>query len=195
MTQQASSWITNHGHSNGIPLSLPECSDRFYYSVLPLVFLSDLSFRSAHLLVIYPTINSRSPTMKRGSLQVNNILIYWYNYLSEKINQKFKVDQSCNVILNLSVLEFDYTIKYTNVINKGSYGIATVKRINVSMQCMSYSDVKKCRTEGFYWQNFIQTDNNNIVNLMFLLQILLFEISPNNWQVQKDFNISLHMNN
>ena len=30
-TRQASSWIANHGHSDGIPLSLPECSDRFYY--------------------------------------------------------------------------------------------------------------------------------------------------------------------
>ena len=29
-TRQASSWIANHGHSDGIPLSLPECSDRFY---------------------------------------------------------------------------------------------------------------------------------------------------------------------
>ena len=31
-TRQASSWIANHGHSDGMPLSLPECSDRFYYS-------------------------------------------------------------------------------------------------------------------------------------------------------------------
>ena len=31
-TRQASSWIANHGHLDGIPLSLPECSDRFYYS-------------------------------------------------------------------------------------------------------------------------------------------------------------------
>ena len=29
-TRQASSWIANHRHSDGIPLSLPECSDRFY---------------------------------------------------------------------------------------------------------------------------------------------------------------------
>ena len=29
-TRQASSWIANHGHSDGIPLSLSECSDRFY---------------------------------------------------------------------------------------------------------------------------------------------------------------------
>ena len=31
-TRQASSWISNHGHSDWIPLSLPECSDRFFYS-------------------------------------------------------------------------------------------------------------------------------------------------------------------
>ena len=31
-TRQASLWIANHGHSDGIPLSIPECSDRFYYS-------------------------------------------------------------------------------------------------------------------------------------------------------------------
>ena len=31
-TRQASSWIANHGHSDGIPLSLPDFSDRFYYS-------------------------------------------------------------------------------------------------------------------------------------------------------------------
>ena len=31
-TRQASSWIANHGHSDGIPLSLPQCGDRFYYS-------------------------------------------------------------------------------------------------------------------------------------------------------------------
>ena len=30
-TRQASSWIANHGHSDGIPLSLPQCGDRFYY--------------------------------------------------------------------------------------------------------------------------------------------------------------------
>ena len=29
-TRQAWLWIANHGHSDGIPLSLPECSDRFY---------------------------------------------------------------------------------------------------------------------------------------------------------------------
>ena len=33
--RQASSWIANHGHSDGIPLSLPKCSDRFYYSLQP----------------------------------------------------------------------------------------------------------------------------------------------------------------
>ena len=33
-TRQASSWIANHGHSNGIPLSLPQCGDRFYYTLL-----------------------------------------------------------------------------------------------------------------------------------------------------------------
>ena len=32
MTRQASSWIANHGHSDGIPLSLPKCSDRFFNS-------------------------------------------------------------------------------------------------------------------------------------------------------------------
>ena len=31
-TRQASSLIANHGHSDGIPLSLPQCGDRFYYS-------------------------------------------------------------------------------------------------------------------------------------------------------------------
>ena len=31
-TRQASLWIANHGHEDGIPFSLPECSDRFYYS-------------------------------------------------------------------------------------------------------------------------------------------------------------------
>ena len=29
-TRQALSWIAHHGHLDGIPLSLPECSDRFY---------------------------------------------------------------------------------------------------------------------------------------------------------------------
>ena len=33
-TRQPSSWIANHGHSDGIPLSLPECSDRFFYSYI-----------------------------------------------------------------------------------------------------------------------------------------------------------------
>ena len=31
-TRQASSWITNLGHSDGIPSSLPQCGVRFYYS-------------------------------------------------------------------------------------------------------------------------------------------------------------------
>ena len=29
-TRQASTWIANHGHSDGIPLSLLECNDIFY---------------------------------------------------------------------------------------------------------------------------------------------------------------------
>ena len=33
---QASSWIANHGHLDGIALSLPECRDRFYYTALVL---------------------------------------------------------------------------------------------------------------------------------------------------------------
>ena len=31
-TRQASSWITNLRHSDGIPSSLPQCGVRFYYS-------------------------------------------------------------------------------------------------------------------------------------------------------------------
>ena len=30
-TRQASSWIANLGHEDGIPLSLPQCGVRFYY--------------------------------------------------------------------------------------------------------------------------------------------------------------------
>ena len=32
LESEASSWIANHGHSDGIPLSPPQCGDRFDYS-------------------------------------------------------------------------------------------------------------------------------------------------------------------
>ena len=55
----------------------------------------------------------------------------------------------------------------------------------------SYSDVEKCQTEGFDWQNFIRTHKN----LIFLLHILLFGLTRFPKLVQmtgmskKDFNI------
>ena len=55
------------------------------------------------------------------------------------------------------------------------------------------SDVEKCQTEGFVWQNFIRTDKK----LIFLLHISLFGLTrfsksvKNDWHVQKDFNISV----
>ena len=43
-----------------------------------------------------------------------------------------------------------------------------------------YSDVEKCQTEGFYWQNFIRTDKK----LIFLLHILLFGLARFSKSVQ-----------
>ena len=53
------------------------------------------------------------------------------------------------------------------------------------------SDVEKCQTEGFDWQYFIRTDKKNISAAYFIVRTdKILKISPNDWHVQKDFNIS-----
>ena len=52
---------------------------------------------------------------------------------------------------------------------------------------------KSVRPNDFDWQNFVRTDEKLIL-LLYVYSIVrtdkIFKISPNDWHVQKDFNIS-----